>query len=537
MSVEPEREGLAGAFGVGEPAASADAAASTGRAARRVRRAARGAAASAAHAGTLQLVARLCEELDAASVSYCHWKSNQALDRSARGDNDLDLLVRRRDAQRFAEILRRLGFKEARVPPAKELPGVFHAYGLDDASGRLVHVHAQYQLVLGDDMTKGYRLPVEEAYLASSTSSGVFRIPSAEWELAVFVVRMMLKHATWDAIASGQGELSRTERAELRDLLARADRDAAQGLVAEHLPFVGIELFERCLACLRRGGRSAAERARTASLLERRLAACSRRSRAADTSLKLWRRAVSGARRYVVRRRARKRLDAGGALIAIVGGDGAGKSSAVDELSAWLSDAFVTHRVHLGKPPRSPASLVVKGVIAFGRKLGAYSDTAIPAHEMPDGGDVAFPGYAWLLWHVLTARDRAREYARARRLATNGALVVCDRYPMPQLRYMEAARTTWLAGSASLPPLARRLVALEGRYYERIAEPEIAIVLRVNPEVAVERRPDQDAVFVRRRSDEVWRTDWSATRACVVDAGDAPERVLAEIKSIVWSRL
>ena len=36
----------------------------------------------------LALVVRLCQTLNAESIEYCHWKSNEALSRSASGDND-----------------------------------------------------------------------------------------------------------------------------------------------------------------------------------------------------------------------------------------------------------------------------------------------------------------------------------------------------------------------------------------------------------------------------------------------------------------
>src|SRR5512134_900780 len=142
----------------------------------------------------LELVLTLCRLLEAERVRYCHWKSNEALDRSAAGENDLDLLVARRDSQRFEDILVRLGFKDVLLPAWKELPGVAHWYGLDEASGRLVHVHAHYQLVIGDDMTKDVHLPIEEAYLASSVPRPPFMVPAPEFELGLFLVRMVLKH-------------------------------------------------------------------------------------------------------------------------------------------------------------------------------------------------------------------------------------------------------------------------------------------------------------------------------------------------------
>jgi hypothetical protein len=54
----------------------------------------------------LELVRRLCQTLSTKGVDYCHWKSNEALDRSARAESDLDLLVSRRHAHRFEEIIR-----------------------------------------------------------------------------------------------------------------------------------------------------------------------------------------------------------------------------------------------------------------------------------------------------------------------------------------------------------------------------------------------------------------------------------------------
>ena len=87
-----------------------------------------------AHGETLELVSSLCRSLEEAGIRYCHWKSNESLVRSATGENDLDLLVHRSDARRFEEILRDLGFRDAQLPRWKELPGVYHSYGVDPRS-------------------------------------------------------------------------------------------------------------------------------------------------------------------------------------------------------------------------------------------------------------------------------------------------------------------------------------------------------------------------------------------------------------------
>ena len=139
----------------------------------------------------LDLVHRLCQALEAERIAYCHWKSNNALDRSASGDNDLDLLVGRADVPRFNEILYGLKFKQAEAPPEKRMPGVVDYYGFDSEEDKLVHVHAHYQLIVGHDMTKNYRLPIEQPYLESAVHGDLFSVPAPEFEFIVFVIRMI----------------------------------------------------------------------------------------------------------------------------------------------------------------------------------------------------------------------------------------------------------------------------------------------------------------------------------------------------------
>lgn len=232
------------------------------------------------------LVSALCRALEDEHVSYCHWKSNEALDRSVIADNDLDLLVSRSDTRRFEEILKRLGFKDAQPPRWKQLPGIWHSYALDRKSGELVHVHAHYQLVIGDDMTKNYRLPIEEPYLASAVVGTPFRIPTPEFEFAVFLVRMVVKHCTWDALLCLQGSLSPSERRELTYLVRKVDPGDVWAVMGSHLPFLHRELWEACLRAVQPGS-SIWLRIKTASQLQRTLVACSRRPRAVDTYLRM----------------------------------------------------------------------------------------------------------------------------------------------------------------------------------------------------------------------------------------------------------
>ena len=462
----------------------------------------------------IPIVRELCAALSAEGVDYCHWKSNAFLDRSLSGENDLDLLVRRRHWTLFAATVQRAGFKLVDSPRA--LPGVTSYYGYDVAADRLVHVHAHSQLVVGDDLTKNYRFPLEDAFL-DSADAGELPVPAPELELVLLVLRLTLKHLTWDAVISSNARVSQSARAELDDLLARASTERAGQVLELLFPTISRQLFDACVRALE-PGRSRLEQVRAGAHLLAAAEPYARRSRPADVTLKLWRRGV-GTTRRLTRRAPRKRFARGGALVALVGADGAGKSTVVSALHEWLGRSFEVQRVHLGRPrpswPTRAVRLSVRGRNALGLVL---SGRLRRGPDWRPGGQSALA--------VALARDRYRTYRLARRAATNGVVVLSDRFPLTQLRLMDSPRV----GKG-------RLGALEARYYRRIGKPELLVVLRVDPEVAVERKPEEAPDFVRARWGEIWDVDWEAAGAHVLDAGRPQSEVIAAAKALVWAEL
>ncbi len=493
------------------------------------------ASADASGAPTLDLVVRLCRGLDDARVPYCHFKSNEAIDRSLSGENDLDLLIGAAGADRFLRILSELGFKEGVPNRVRRMPGVAQYYGHDERSGRLVQVHAHRRLIFGDDMTKNFALDIEDDYIAAAVREpGTLAVASPEHELLLFVFRMVAKHCTIDAMAMKQGRLSSSETRELAWLTERADLERIAEIVDAQLPFVGSDLFGACLAAIQPGARPW-RKARVAGELHRTFAAHRKRAPLVDALIRVERR-VGRVVRRVVRGRARKRLAGGGALIAFVGGDGAGKSTVGRAISGWLSGPFEVRRIHLGKPPPSLLTIVIKGPMYVLRMMGMLQSTRVPADLLRERGED--PGAAWVVWHVLTARDRRRLYRKATRAVLRGSIVVSDRFPLAEVRTMDGAKTGWLADRERTRRGVSWLVSLERRYYESFTTPDVLIVLRVDPDVAVERkRHEEPAEFVRPRSEEIWRTDWSQTSALVVDSGDDLAEVERTIRRLVWARL
>lgn len=478
----------------------------------------------------LELVDKLAKRLHDAEVVYCHWKSNESLSEAVAGVHDLDLLFRRSDMVTVAAILHDLGFRVARPDHDQQLPGVLDYYNLDEPTARIVHVHAHTQLVLGDDATKNFRLPIERDYLASVSTRGPLPTPSPEFEYLVFVIRMVLKHSTWDAQLARKGKLAPSERREREDLEARISLEEVDRIRQRCLPLVDRELFADCRRAL--GSASRLERVFISRRLIVALESLGRRSRRRDSLLRMVR------RRYRKMKAARgitgKRLVDGGLIIAVVGGDGSGKSTTVDSVYSHLASDFRIRRIHLGKPPWSRLSRMVRRPMRKARSFGLLSATGLP--PWTDFDEVGFPGYGYLVWHLLIARDRFLQYRRARRAANAGEIVICDRFPLDAIRLMDGRRLSEIPALESRP-LASFLVRLEDSYYQRILPPDLTIVMRVDPDVAVARRSDDPEYFVRVRASEILDADWAAQNVVVVEANEPLEEVQRRVREVIWAEL
>ena len=221
----------------------------------------------------------------------------------------------------------------------------------------------------------------------------------------------------------------------------------------------------------------------------------------------------------------RIRLTGGGTVIALVGGDGAGKSTCARELAVWMGAALSIMRAHLDNPPRSPISWV------FGRalKVDRALRTRFGWPELPDGT-------LELLRHVSAARDHYLFFCRISRFAAAGGIAICESYPIEETRILVGPRIPALL-KADSGQLAKALRNLEASYYRHITRPDLLCVLRLDPEIAVLRKPEMAADQVRARARFIRNTDWISSRAQVIDAGQPLPDVLRQLKSVIWPAL
>ncbi len=455
-------------------------------------------------------------------IACCQWKGHDKPERWATGRGDIDLLVDRADAARFHALAARFGFREAVPPPARTIPGLADYVGPDPATGVLLRLHVHYRLVVGRYYTARYRLPLEQPVLDAAVPALPFPIPAPEWALILFVLRAALQQP---------------RRSELPTALSGA-ADALESVVAftrlaaaleRHLPSVPYAHFEACLRALIE--RDAGCWRREAALLRKRLAplreAPPAAALAAAAGTRLGRlvgrgRPLAGANG--ARPRGRKRLTSGGVVIALVGGDGAGKSTAAAALETWLAPELRTLRIHAGRPPRSLATLAAGAVLKLARwSMGSRAERS------------SIVGRLDMVRSLCAALDRLRLCEKASRFAARGGIVIAERYPIRHEASLAGPTIAALAGNGSQGPLVRLLIRAEEDLYARIPPPDAVVLLRVTPEVAAARKTDEPTDYVLERNRLVTQADWSGARA--VDADRPFAEVRHELRTVVWQAL
>lgn len=484
----------------------------------------------------LPLIKQLCNALNAQQISYCHWKSNWKLIRCLVGEGDLDLLVAGADIERFAIAAFRLGFVHADPAQNNEMLGILHFYGWDSEADKFVHLHVYHRLLVGHDLTTSYHLPIEKLLLKSVSRVGLIPVPQPEFELIVFVLRKVLSSWSVDTVLrwmSGRSAGFEKTAQELDYLEANTNRARVHELLDQIVPGLKVSFFERCLESLRLGS-SLCNRTLVRLQLEKALETHASRSRRIDGVLKSWRLVTKVFRERVLGRPARKHLG-NGAIIALVGGDGAGKTTAVEALGHWLDRHFVVQTFHLGKPPRSPLTLTIILASRTRALIKRWLKRIFPGRGEEYSHNQ--PGYLRMVRWVCAGRDRHRIYLKARRFANNGGIAVCDRYVVPGIFLMEGPNIARTLEGTQLTRLGKALLKAENKYYQQIMQPDLLLVLRVDPDTAVRRKTDEKEHHVRTRSQEIWQHDWSNTRAHLVDASQPAAGVLAELRAHIWQQI
>lgn len=464
--------------------------------------------------------------LNASGIRYCHWKSNIRLKEALAGKTDLDILVHESDRDAFESVLDTYRFKKILSPAEKTFPGMEDYIGFDDRTGRLIHLHLHYKLVVGPQQLKNYHLPIEAVVFDNLILANGIPVPCPEMELILLVIRAhmkldvasMLKHIVKDIMHRPYVPFPSDIEKELTVLVARADYGKLNDiLIRSGLPLSG-DIFTGFMKAFSQRGLRARYVIETRALIFSTLKDF-RYSKGMSIYLKYVYRTF---RNMPLLRNAytqrKKILPGTGKIFSLVGADGSGKTTLLADLVGWLSWKLSVDKVYYGIP-KSPIVKFLTLMTRFFRKIRFNVLVEI------------INGCFW----VYVAWKRKKVYRKTLLGRKGGRIIITDRFPLKTFysmrEPMDGPRLMWEEHKA-----LSRFSKIEAGYYKEIQMPDMVFVLQVPLDELRNRKKDITVEEHKKKSEAVNKVEASSA-VCLVDADRPYSDVLLEIKRKIWASL
>ena len=146
---------------------------------------------------------------------------------------------------------------------------------------------------------------------------------------------------------------------------------------------------------------------------------------------------------------------------------------------------------------------------------------------------------------VTLAWRRRQLLVKARRMAANGDIVICDRYPSEKAGVMDSRRLLEDPTSPGITgAIYNGLARLEEQLYKQIPPPDIALRLKVSIETAKNRNRERvkdrkgtdDLIEYRHSENEDWHM--SGTKYIYdIDTERSLDETICSVKRIIWELL
>jgi thymidylate kinase len=495
---------------------------------------------------SLQTARRFFAELNLEGVRYCHWKSTHRLERALAGKTDLDLLVARADATRLREILLRNDFKSLVSAPQRQFPAIEDYLGFDRTTGSFIHLHVHYRMILGEQYVKNYVLPLEASFLEHTQMLADVRVPAPALEIIVLVLRTLLKYRdrdfVRDVIKRGHSGIPAATLKELDGLLAQTNLDQITTALKCYADFIPPALVLDFLKLMGSAPRDGWALIRLRHQARQVLAPYQRMSRM-RAQLEYYRTAAAyelplkPLRKFLIAN-SHKKSALGG--LGLIGTDGAGKSTAVNQIVKWLAWRINVAMFYMGTTHPSRRTQLMRDVADAGHFVSGVCRRILGAENRVTQATVNFAKFLTAWSFLGDGHDRYQRFLAGQRQIAQGSVVIYDRYPLKNVlidgRSMDGAH---IAAINELPktPMLARLARAEEKIYCGIRPPDHVIVLRVSPAVSQTRKPNHRRARIEAKAQALAEFTQTGTNITEIDAEQPLEHVLLQIKTAIWNWL
>lgn len=237
----------------------------------------------------------------------------------------------------------------------------------------------------------------------------------------------------------------------------------------------------------------------------------------------------------------KKSLHNGGRMIAVIGCDGAGKSTITNEIEKWLSWKIDTHKIYLGSGD-GPVGFTVKLMNIFAnlyyrKRKQSNNEFDVVKEEQKKSNNSKIRNIVASIYLTKLAKQRYKRILQGNQYNSNGAVVLTDRFPQSQFEKIYDGPGIDL--SRANTKISNNNRSKEREIYRKIEDnqPEIMIKLIIPADIAYQRKPDHDFNMIKRKVNITEKLKFNGSNVYRVDASQPLTKVLLEVKKIVWNNL
>ena len=496
----------------------------------------------------LPTVAKFLATLHESELVYCHWKSNDCLHEALMGSGDLDILFDNKDIDTIRKVAEANGFIEFTTAPCQSYPFIHDFIAIDPSQGRIIHIHAHFQLTIGEARVKSYIAPWASHVLNNRVFDQVLGVYHAHPcdEAIMLIVRAALKTQALPLTIFWRRKLNKNE-------LSQASRELNYLLAQTSLP----EILERAPIFLGESSVTALQEVclngLSVSLLNSFLndvhveAHKWRRHGPWKQLIKIY---LHDAIHFMLRINRklelfdipmRRTLPKEGIVVAIVGVDGTGKSSQARDVTKELRKKIDVAHVYMGTG-KGQANLIRKPLIIFRNWIGQKQrGTLFPIGKMPanqnnkPNNQRNFARRIWIIiWAASVLIERWQKIKRVVTAKKRGFVVVCDRYPQNTVAGYNDGPL--LNDPGACKKKCSLLSRLESNFYKTLEvsyPPDLVIRLYAEPDIIKSRRPEMTVSEIRKKQNDIMSVDFHSSTLNICSDNSFPQ-VNRTVVAAIW---